>query len=52
MQKKIGAVGYFECSALTGEGVAEMLEPMVRAGLQNQGFTKARKKGALNWLFR
>ena len=28
--KEIGAVGYMECSALTGEGVAQVVESAVR----------------------
>ena len=37
--RKIGAVGYRECSALTGEGVKDVFETAVRAALQYKSRT-------------
>ena len=48
MMEKIGAAGYFECSAKQREGVTEVFEAATKAALSNQGkkfCSKCKRKG-------
>ena len=44
MAEKIGARGYYECSAKTKEGVREIFEAATRAALENKRRTGGRRK--------
>ena len=44
MAEKIGAMGYYECSSKTKEGVREIFEAATRAALANKRFKCKGKK--------
>lgn len=50
MSKKIGAVNYMECSAVTQAGVKEVIHAGVSAGLSNKSF-QGKKKKKSKWNF-
>ena len=51
MQRKIGAVAYMECSALTQRGLKQVFNKASRIGLSSPEFVKKMEKGLLHILF-
>ena len=52
MAQEIGAVGYYETSALTGEGVKELFDAAIRAVINPPTVTKKKKTSFLKSLWK